>query len=70
LAPDHPDVAVLSGREREILSELVTELRVPAIAKKLFICPHTVRKHLESMYRKLEVPDQASLIERIRSHNS
>jgi PAS domain S-box-containing protein len=70
LAPDHPDVALLSAREREILSELVTGLRVPAIAKKLFISPHTVRNHLKSMYRKLEVPDQASLIERIRSYNS
>jgi len=65
--PNHPDVALLSPREREILSELVAGLRVPAIASKLFISPHTVRNHLKSMYRKLDVPDQAALIEHIRS---
>jgi PAS domain S-box-containing protein len=64
---DHPDLALLSPREREILGELVSGIRVPAIAKKLFISPHTVRNHLKSMYRKLDVSDQASLIERIRS---
>ena len=67
---DHPDLALLSPREREILSELVSGARVPAIAKKLFISPHTVRNHLKSMYRKLDVSDQASLIERIRSIES
>lgn len=64
---DHPDIALLSPREREILSELITGIRVPAIAKKLFISPHTVRNHLKSMYRKLDVPHQAALIERVRS---
>ena len=64
---DHPDLALLSAREREILGELLSGLRVPAIAKKLFISPHTVRNHLKSMYRKLDVSDQAGLIERIRS---
>ena len=53
--------------EREILAELVGGLRVPAIAKKLFISPHTVRNHLKSMYRKLGVTDQAALIDRVRS---
>jgi len=64
---DHPDIAELSPREREILTELVAGMRVPAIAEKLFISPHTVRNHLKSMYRKLEVPDQNGLIEKIRS---
>lgn len=64
---NHPQLQQLSAREREILSELVGGIRVPAIAKKLFISPHTVRNHLKSMYRKLGVPDQAGLIERIRS---
>jgi PAS domain S-box-containing protein len=65
--PDHPDIALLSPREREILSELVAGQRVPAIASKLFISPHTVRNHLKSIYRKLDVPNQAALINRIRS---
>jgi PAS domain S-box-containing protein len=64
---NHPDIALLSPREREILSHLITGMRVPVIAEKLFISPHTVRNHLKSIYRKLEVPNQAALIERIRS---
>jgi PAS domain S-box-containing protein len=64
---NHPDIALLSPREREILSELVGGQRVPAIATKLFISQHTVRNHLKSIYRKLEVPNQAALIDRIRS---
>lgn len=62
----HPELDALSTREREILMELLAGIRVPAIAKKLFISPHTVRNHLKSMYRKLDVSDQAGLIERIR----
>ncbi len=64
---DHPDIAQLSPREREILSKLLAGLRVPTIAEKLFISPHTVRNHLKSMYRKLEVSDQNALIQKIRS---
>lgn len=66
ISPDHPDLTSLSPREREILGELVGGLRVPAIAQKLFISPHTVRNHLKSIYRKLDVSDQNALIERIR----
>jgi len=64
---NHPDIALLSPREREILSELVGGQRVPAIASKLFISQHTVRNHLKSIFRKLDVPNQAALIDRIRS---
>lgn len=64
---DHPEIERLSPREREILGQLVGGSRVPAIAKQLFISPHTVRNHLKSIYRKLDVPDQATLIERVRS---
>lgn len=66
LPHDHPAFAELSPREREILSQLLTGQRVPTIARKLFISPHTVRNHLKSMYRKLEVSSQADLIEKIR----
>jgi PAS domain S-box-containing protein len=64
---DHPEIEQLSPREREILGQLVAGSRVPAIARQLFISPHTVRNHLKSIYRKLEVSDQAELIERVRA---
>jgi PAS domain S-box-containing protein len=63
---NHPELEQLSVREREILAELISGKRVPAIAKDLFISPHTVRNHLKSMYRKLDLSSQAELIEFVR----
>jgi PAS domain S-box-containing protein len=63
----HPDLQDLSPRESEVLSVLVAGERVPAIAKRLHISPHTVRNHLKSMFRKLEVGTQSELIDRVRS---
>lgn len=62
----HPDLAELSRREREVLARLVEGQRVPGIAEQLFISQHTVRNHLKSMFRKLDVGSQAELIERVR----
>lgn len=64
---DHPELSSLSDREREVLVELVSGSRVPAISKKLFISPHTVRNHLKAMFRKLDVANQTELIERVRA---
>ena len=61
-----PTCSTLSEREREILSELAAGSRVPSIATKLFISPHTVRNHLKAIYRKLGVSSQAELVERLR----
>jgi DNA-binding CsgD family transcriptional regulator len=63
---DPPELGALSAREREILGELAAGSRVPSIAKRLFISPHTVRNHLKAIYRKLGVGSQAELIERLR----
>jgi PAS domain S-box-containing protein len=64
---DHPDIASLTDREREILIHLVAGQRVPAIATDLHISQHTVRNHLKSIYRQLGVGSQSELIERVRS---
>ncbi len=63
---DHPDLAQVTRREAEVLSQLLAGDRVPSIANQLCISPHTVRNHLKSIYRKLEVSTQTELIERIR----
>lgn len=63
----HPDLEDLSKRERDVLARLVDGDRVPAIADNLFISPHTVRNHLKSIFRKLEVSSQSELIERMRN---
>jgi PAS domain S-box-containing protein len=64
---DHPDLVSLTEREREVLLHLMAGRRVPAIAKELHISQHTVRNHLKSIYRQLDVSNQSELIERVRS---
>ncbi len=64
---EHPQLRDLSARESEVLAMLVAGTRVPAIAQRLHISQHTVRNHLKSMFRKLEVGTQSDLIERVRS---
>ena len=64
---EHPDLASLSAREKEVLTHLVAGKRVPAIAEDLFISPHTVRNHLKNIYSKLYVNSQSQLIELVRN---
>ena len=63
--PSLPDV--LSAREREVATLLLAGHRVTTIAEDLYVSPHTVRNHLRSMFRKLDVGSQAELMRRLRS---
>lgn len=45
----------LSSREQEILNLISLGLKYKEIADDLNISPHTVRRHIENIYRKLEV---------------
>ncbi|MGA8360067.1 MAG: LuxR C-terminal-related transcriptional regulator [Candidatus Dormiibacterota bacterium] len=56
----------LTTRELEIVRRLVSGDRVPSIAKALFLSPSTVRNHLHSIYRKLDVHSQQELIHAFR----
>jgi PAS domain S-box-containing protein len=67
LPVDHPILKELSAREREVLEHLMTGSRVDAIASQLFISPSTVRNHLKSIYRKVNVSSQSELIELVHS---
>jgi DNA-binding CsgD family transcriptional regulator len=67
--PREGDLAGLSGlttRELEIVSRLVSGDRVPSIAKALFLSQSTVRNHLHSIYRKLDIHSQQELIHAFR----
>jgi PAS domain S-box-containing protein len=70
IAADHPDIAALSERQREVLIRLAQGERVPTIAKRLHISPHTVRNHLKAMFRHFHVRNQSELIERVRALRS
>lgn len=57
-----PGLERLSPREHQVLSGLLRNQRVPAIAERLSISQNTVRNHLKSVYRKLGVSSQVELI--------
>jgi DNA-binding NarL/FixJ family response regulator len=52
----------LSSREMEILNRIVDGLNYQQIGERLFISPHTVRKHIANIYDKLHVSNKASAI--------
>jgi DNA-binding NarL/FixJ family response regulator len=53
--------ASLTAREREIAELVSRGMTNPAIAEKLFLSVRTVESHLRQIYRKLDVPNRASL---------
>ncbi|MBS1816834.1 MAG: helix-turn-helix transcriptional regulator [Acidobacteria bacterium] len=54
---------LLSSREREIVELLWSGARVASIARHLRLSPHTVRNHLKSIFRKVNVRGQRELFE-------
>lgn len=54
--------SVLSERETEILTALKDGLAYKQVADRLFISEGTVRKHIENIYRKLQVNNKVSAI--------
>jgi DNA-binding CsgD family transcriptional regulator len=55
----------LTAREWDVLRGLLANQRVPVIARRLGLSPHTVRNHLKAMFRKLGVSSQSDLLERL-----
>ncbi|CAN5360569.1 response regulator transcription factor [soil metagenome] len=59
----------LSDREMDILKELVNGLEYRQIAEKLFISPHTVRKHISNIYEKLHVTSKTQVVKLALKNN-
>jgi DNA-binding NarL/FixJ family response regulator len=55
--------AVISARELEVLLLLDEHLGTDEIAKRLFISEHTVRSHVKSLLRKLEVSSRREALD-------
>lgn len=53
----------LSKRELEVLQELALGHNYQIIAEKLFISPKTVRKHIENIYKKLQVHNKVEAVQ-------
>ncbi len=62
-----PGLSALSSRELEVLTKLLAGNRVPAVARTLIVSQSTVRNHLSSIFRKLNVQSQQELIDLLRS---
>lgn len=59
----------LSDREVEVLEQLSKGLNYHLIAKNLVISPSTVRKHIENIYKKLQVHSKIEAVEKARINN-
>ncbi len=59
----------LSSREQEVLEQLGTGLSYTKIAANLFLSPSTVRKHIENIYKKLQVHSKLEAIQKARKSN-
>lgn len=57
----------LSAREVEVLLLLDEHLTTDEIARRLFISEHTVRSHVKSLLRKLDVSSRRDALERLAS---
>ena len=65
LSVQEDDVS-LSSREKEVLEQLAEGLSYTVIANNLFLSPSTVRKHIENIYRKLQVHNKLEAVQKAR----
>lgn len=65
---DKEDIS-LSKREVEVLEQLSKGLSYTAIADNLFLSPNTVRKHIENIYKKLQVHSKMEAVQKAKNHN-
>ncbi len=59
----------LTKRETEILEQLSKGLNYNEISKNLFISSGTVRKHIENIYKKLQVHNKMEAVIKGKKHN-
>jgi LuxR family maltose regulon positive regulatory protein len=59
----------LTDRELLVLRYLPTMLKASEIAGDLYLSVNTVKTHLQSIYRKLDVPTRREAVERARARN-
>lgn len=59
----------LSDREIDVLEQLAKGLNYQQIADNLIISPSTVRKHIENIYKKLQVHNKMEAVQKAMKHN-
>jgi DNA-binding NarL/FixJ family response regulator len=59
----------LSHREIDVLEQLSNGLNYNKIAENLIVSPSTVRKHIENIYKKLQVHNKIEAVQKAKKHN-
>lgn len=59
----------LTKREQEILEQIARGLNYHQIAVNLIISPATVRKHIENVYKKLQVHNKVEAVQKAMKNN-
>ncbi|WP_313804305.1 response regulator transcription factor [Flavobacterium sp.] len=59
----------LSEREIEVLEQLSKGLNYNAIAENLYLSPSTIRKHIENIYKKLQVHSKIEAVQKAKDNN-
>ncbi|MBZ0328359.1 MAG: response regulator transcription factor [Altibacter sp.] len=67
--PKDQEEISLSKREVEVLEQLSKGLSYTAIAENLFLSPSTVRKHIENIYKKLQVHSKIEAVQKAKNYN-
>ncbi|WP_298237918.1 response regulator transcription factor [uncultured Algibacter sp.] len=60
---------VLTPREVEVLEQLSKGLSYSLIAENLFLSVGTIRKHIENIYKKLQVHNKLEAVQKARKNN-
>lgn len=66
LLPDGRKAMPLTGRQRQVAACLAKGMRNSEIAESLCISLHTVRRHLEQMFRRLGVNNRRDAVKALR----
>lgn len=63
------ELVVLSAREIEVLDQLSKGLQYQKIAANLILSVGTIRKHVENIYKKLQVHNKLEAIQKAKENN-
>ncbi|MFD1615531.1 response regulator [Gelatiniphilus marinus] len=66
---EEKEVIKLTPREIDVLEQLSKGLSYNAIAENLFLSAGTIRKHIENIYRKLQVHNKLEAVQKAKKNN-
>lgn len=64
LVKEWPELSRLSTREKDVLERILQDKKRKEIAEELYITENTVKKHISSIFTKLEVENRNELLEK------